>query len=123
VSLVEVIASTVIAAIAVAGLAHSFGVGRAQIERFAVARAALAAAEQRMEALSRLPLSHADMAFGVHTSTFLIDGAGIGNVQWTVTPVPKSWGVYSDQLTRIDVEVTWNQTYPDTVRLSRLYDL
>lgn len=122
VSLVEVVAATVIAAVAVAGLAHSFGVGRAQIERFAVARAGLAAAEQRMEALSLCNMSHPHMTLGQHDTTFVMDGQIIGDTRWWVSSVPKAWASHNDQLIRVDVEVTWNQGYDDTVRLTRLFD-
>jgi type II secretory pathway pseudopilin PulG len=122
VSLVEVIAATLIAAIAIAGLAHSFGVGRAQIERFAVARAGLAVAEQRMEALSLCDMSHPHMALGQHDTTFVVDGQVFGDTRWWVTSEPKTWTTHSDQLIRVNLEVTWNQGYADTIRLTRLFD-
>jgi type II secretory pathway pseudopilin PulG len=48
-SLMEAVVATAIAVIAIVGLAHSFGLGRALVNRYEVGRAALGLAQQRME--------------------------------------------------------------------------
>src|SRR6186997_61059 len=65
-SLIEVIVATVIAVIAVVGLAHSFGVGRGLIDRHENARDALGLAQQRVEYLLNRPPGHPDLAPGTH---------------------------------------------------------
>jgi hypothetical protein len=121
----EVIVATVIAAIAVVGLAHMFGMGRGQIDRFATARIALGVAEEQMAILSVLPRTHPDLELNTqHDSSFVVDGQAIGDMRWIVTPVRFDWtsGVpYSDSLRRIVVEVNWAVTLPDTIRLTRLF--
>src|SRR5262249_7513644 len=55
-SLIQGIVAVVIAAIAVIGLAHSFGIGRGLIDRFESARDGLGVAQQEMEILSMIRL-------------------------------------------------------------------
>jgi len=117
----EVIVATVIATIAVLGFAHSFGLGRALIERFTFARTALATAEERMEALSVLPSSHPALEYGQHDSTFVINGETIGTLRWDVSVSQVAWSTKLDTLKQVVVEVEWNRGFPDTVRLSRMF--
>jgi hypothetical protein len=90
-SLMEAIVATVIAVIAVLGLAYSFGQGRAMISRFQIARAALAAAQERMEILSVTPATDSTLALGpgnspgLHGRVFMIGSQPSGVVQWSVT--------------------------------------
>ena len=124
-SLMEVIVATVIAAIAVVGLAHTFGLGRGQIDRFETARTALGVAEEQMAVLSVLPPEHPALNAGQHDSTFVVDGQTIGEMRWIVSPVPYDWTVfttsYTDSLRQVLVEVNWTVNLSDTVRLSRLF--
>jgi prepilin-type N-terminal cleavage/methylation domain-containing protein len=125
-SLMEVVVATLIAAIAVIGLAHTFGLGRGQIERFSVARTALAAAEEQMSVLSMLTRTHPFLAEGQHDSTFVVDGQQIGEMRWIVTCELHKWSVgtedYADSLRRAVVEVTYLAHLPDTIRLERLFE-
>lgn len=124
-SLMEVIVSTLIAAIAVVGLAHMFGIGRGQIERFETARVALAAVEQRLESLALLDRLHPDLAEGQHDAAFVVDGAVIGDMRWIVTYEPFSWtsgATYEDTLKRVMVEASWDLGMRDTVRLTRYFE-
>src|SRR5215471_12167035 len=57
-SLIEVLVAGIVAVVAVMGLAYSFSTGRGMIDRYAAARDALAAAEQRMDRLSILGLKN-----------------------------------------------------------------
>ena len=81
----EVIAATVIATFAVVGLAYTFGLGRGFIDRYEVARAALAQAEGRLETLEVHPsgdtLSTPDEQ---HMSYFVVDGRVLGTERWVV---------------------------------------
>jgi hypothetical protein len=121
----EVIVSTVIATIAVLGLAHMFGMGRGQIERFALARTALAAAEQRMESLALLPPTHPELQPGQYDSTFVADGNTYGEMRWIVEWRPHTWTagpVHLDTLKLVTVEVNWDQSFADTVRVTRYFE-
>src|SRR5438477_8007775 len=93
-SLIEVMVAAVIAVIAVMGLAFTFSAGRGMIDRYATARDALAAAEQRMERLSILGLKdplNPDLdalpgpgkLHGPFPRT--LNGNTTGTEQWTVT--------------------------------------
>ena len=121
----EVVVAGVIAIIAALGLAYSFSVGRVQIDRFEVARAALAIAQQRMDSLSVLPASASAFSIGMHPDPpipFNFEGSALGTeiweVQWVNDPATKS---YND-LKRVSVSVVWTQgTATDSVRLSRLF--
>jgi len=81
----EVIVATVIATIAVVGLAYTFGMGKGFINRFQVARAALAAAEGRLEALASAPSSDPDVTPLIqHTGNFVVDGVTLGTENWII---------------------------------------
>ena len=128
-SLMEVIIATVIAVIAVLGLAHSFAAGRGLIDRYATARDALGAAQRRIETLSLLPASATDLALGPHGPNALqLNDNPSGSESWTVDwvddPVDGSGGGDSnpDDYKRVTIRIGWTQGgAPDTVRLSRLF--
>src|SRR5262245_38913128 len=93
-SLVEVLVAAVVAVVAVLGLAYSFSTGRGMIDRYAAARDALAAAEQRMDRLSVLGLKEpSNMELdalpspGKRHGPFPrpLDGNTTGTEEWTVT--------------------------------------
>jgi hypothetical protein len=82
-SLMEAVVATAIAVIAVLGLAHSFGMGRALIVRYELGRAALGVATRRMEALAaRSPLTLP--APSADSVAFVYKGNAIGMESWTV---------------------------------------
>lgn len=83
-SLVEVIIATVIATVAVIGLAYTFGMGRGFIDRFKIARAAMAAAESRLEILGTVPAADPMAAPGDHSQPFKLGNAVMGTERWTV---------------------------------------
>ena len=124
-SLVEVIVATVISVIAILGLAHSFGIGRGLINRFAADRNALAAEEARVETLSRLPLSSPDLTLGAHTGSAIELYPGL-HVQetWTVTAVDDPANGVGDPVDykRVTVALSWNAGgFPETIQLSRTF--
>ena len=123
-SLMEAIVGTLIAVIAILGLAHSFGVGRAMIARYEVARAALGVAQARMEALTVLPLTDPTLAVGTHpVSNFVLQGAVVGTETWRVEWFDDdlSDGPTND-LRRVTVSVAWgNGVDRDSVRVTRLF--
>lgn len=127
-SLMEVIVATVIATVAVLGLAYTFGMGRAYINRFATARAALAEAQARLETLAVLPPGSASLTLGTHAADFTIDGALLGKTLWRVTgyddPADGMGAADSKpvDLKRVVVVVSWQSgALTDSVRLERLY--
>ena len=118
-SLMEAIVATVIATIAVLGLAYSFGNARGLVNRFETSRVALAAAQRRMEGLAVLRATD-PLLTGTHTED-VAAGATVVHVSWTATP-------YSDPvgpgLKQIAVSVTWDGASTDeTIRLTRLFPL
>src|SRR5262245_34089640 len=88
-TLIEAMTASIIAVIAVIGLAFTFSTGRGMIDRYAKARDSLAAAEQCMERLSVLGLrdpTNTDLDPGVHGPLPRpLNGDASGTVQWTVT--------------------------------------
>lgn len=121
--MMEAIVATVISIIAILGLAHSFGVGRGFIERYAVGRAALSAAQGRMEALSVLPPTADSLA----TNRFFLQpfnyrGAEAGTIEWRIEPYddPVVSGPYN--LKKVTVVARWGPgVEQDSLRLSRLF--
>ncbi len=124
-SLMEVLVSTVIAVIAVMGLAHSFGIGRAMINRFEVSRAALSAVKARLEVLSATNPMAGDLALGDHPVTPLAFhhlGRDLGFESWTVENWNDPGTPGSADLKRVTARVVVNaQGVNDTVRLTRLF--
>jgi len=133
-SLIEAVVATVIAVIAVTGLAYSFGQGRAMIGRYEIARAALAAAQDEMEVLSLTAATDSTLALaagnapGYHGKPFVLDGQTLGTVQWVVTPYddPADGTGVADpdpfDLKKVDLTATWTIGFiPGSVSLSRLF--
>ena len=128
-SLIEVIVATVISVIAILGLAHSFGIGRALINRFAADRNALAAAQSRMELLSRFPLSAAELSIGTHTGADIELYPGLKVPEtWTVSavddPADGLGGADTNPVDykRVTVALSWTQGgFPETIQLSRTF--
>jgi prepilin-type N-terminal cleavage/methylation domain-containing protein len=129
-TLVEVVVASVIAVIAVLGLAHSFGMGRALVDRFENGRDALALVQQRLERLSALNPSHPDLAIGMHgAGTIVINDAVSGTESWIVAWVDDPVdGVGGGDLTgpndykRATVSISWNQFgFTEAIQLSRIF--
>jgi hypothetical protein len=81
--LFEVIAGTVIATLAVLGLAYTFGVGRGLINRYEVARCALGEAQHMVDSLSIVPVG----SLSAGSRNFEVGGKVAGMTHWTLTPV------------------------------------
>ena len=124
-SLMEVLVSTVIAVIAVMGLAHSFGIGRAMINRFEVSRAALSVAKARIEILSVANPTSEDLAPGEHPDLPLVFqhlGRNLGTESWTVENWNDPSTPGSADMKRVTARVVVNtQGVDDTVQLTRLF--
>jgi len=127
-SLIEILAALVITVVAILGLAYSFSTGRTLIDRYAIARAALAEAQGRMEQLSLQAPGSPDLTIGTHSVVFLVNGAAAGTDRWDVEPVDDPIdGLGGADPNPIDLKrVTVNVNFgfgavSDTVRLSRLF--
>ncbi len=128
-SLTEAIVAAAIAVIAVLGLAHSFGIGRALIDRYAIARGAMAVAERRLEQLSILPGTAPELAVdSLYKAPFFFNGDSIGTETWTVEwlddPSDGTGSSDSDphDLKKVTEEVRWRMASDaDVIRLSRLF--
>lgn len=123
--------ATVIAVIAVVGLAHAFGNGRALINRYEVARDALGIAQREMEVFQCLPLTSDSLDAGpselIHVvPPVMLNARQSGNVQWTVTwiddPVNGQGAPNDHDYKRLTVVVSWQQgDGTESVSLSRLF--
>jgi type II secretory pathway pseudopilin PulG len=130
-SLIEAIVATVIAVIAVLGLAYTFGIGRATIGRYEAARAADAQAQGSMEALGLLaetsPTSDSlEVGFVLSPpDTFSFHGAPIGRAYWRVTAAPATVpNSVQGKLKAVTVVVAWAQSgLPDSVSYTRLFSI
>jgi hypothetical protein len=134
VGLIEVMVATIIATLAIIALAWSFGTGRALVNRFEVARMALAAAQRRMELLEAAPYDSPDLALGPgYSSTthgprdVLVDGSAACQESWQVVPVhdPANPGTPAQpDLKKVTVTVTWGgHGLAETIQLTRLFPL
>src|SRR5262245_48296294 len=88
-TLTEVLVAAVMATIAVLGLAHSFAMGRANLNRYATARAALALAQGRLEWLSSAATpghnpGSPDLTAGTHSVAVML-GPVAATEQWVIT--------------------------------------
>jgi len=120
----EAMTGATITVIAVLGLAYSFGVGRALVNRYEVARAALGEASAQLEALQLVPPSDPTKAFGYVSppSPFRYEGATLGSSSWRVLAYDEPSLPGTQDLKRIIVTVTWrNNAQTDSVSLERLW--
>jgi hypothetical protein len=121
----EAIVATVIATIAILGLAYSFGQGRSFIDRFEVARVALGVAQARMERLSFLPLASDSLEVGAHPASpnpFVFDGRMLGTESWRVETADDPFTAETDDMKRVTVTVTFaTGSVGDSVVLKRLF--
>jgi hypothetical protein len=135
-SLVEALASSLIAVITVIGLAYSFGTGRSLIDRYEVYRAATADAQLRLEQLVAQPSStDLDIPSGTSSAThpatpnnFMFNGAVRGTENWTVAylndPADGTADADSLDLKQVTVMVRWTTNgQVDSVLVSRIYRL
>ncbi len=127
VGLVEVIVATVVAVIAILALAYSFGTGRGLINRFEIARMALAAAQSRMEWLAAQPATAPELVVGfTHApSPVTIGGRGAAFESWSVQAYDDpANGLGQTDLKQVTVTVSWGRGGPpESVRLTRLFPL
>ena len=127
-SLIEALTATVIAVLAVLGLAYTFGVGSGQVNRYAVARAALGAAESRMERLLLLAETEPgsdSLSVGYRSATtpFLYNGDAVGSLWWHMDPYDDPDLPDNPDMRRLEVCVRWNMSVPDSVQFSQLLPL
>jgi hypothetical protein len=120
----EAVVATVISVIAILGLAHTFGMGRGFIDRFAVGRAAIGVVQGRMEALSVLPVGSPELTIGAHPGIpFTYKGEAVGTEWWRVEwfDDPATPTTTSD-LRKVTVVVTWGRGADrDSLQLTRLF--
>jgi type II secretory pathway pseudopilin PulG len=84
-SLIEVMAATVVATIAVVGLAYTFGMGRGFINRYETDRAAAAAAQGQIELIAASPANDTLVTLDeLHMSYFIVDSSIRGTERWIV---------------------------------------
>lgn len=124
ISLMEAMAAATISVIAVLGLAYSFGVGKGQVDRYEIARAALGEAQSQLEALTVLPAADATMALGyvAPLTPFRYEGAALGTLNWRVLPYDEPHLPGTVDLKRVVLTVRWRQNAGmDSLSLERLW--
>ncbi len=126
-SLMEVIVATIIATIAVVGLAYTFGMGRGFIDRFAVGRAALAAAQGQLDRIAAAAPGDTLTTLGTHASAFMVGGVVRGTTTWSVSWIDDpADGVGAadpnpNDIKQASVSVQYREgSMTDSVQLSRL---
>ena len=116
--------ASVVATLALIGLAHTFGLGRSFINRFEVARAGLAVAQQRLELLGVGSRSTAGFTTdSLHVRPFVYGEREVGAEIWRVDWYDdRATPVVHDDLKRVTVIVRWTLgADTDSVSLSRLF--
>lgn len=130
IGLMEVMVATIIAVIAVVALAYSFGAGRGLVSRYEIARVALAAAQRRMEMLSALPPTAAELEIGRHpvgsgTYPVQVDGHVVVLESWQVDAYddPADGTHAGDMdLKKVTATIVWGGLgSSETVSLTRLF--
>lgn len=124
-SLMEAIVALAISMIAILALAHTFGVGRGFIERFAIGRTALGVARARMEYLSVLPASSESLAVGnVFSQPFNYRGLQTGTVEWRIVAYNDPQVTPTNDLREVTVVASWGPVQQrDSLRLTRLFPM
>jgi len=120
----EAVTAAAVAVIAVMGLAYSFGVGRGLVDRYEIARAALAEADNQLEALTQLPLHDPTLAVGyvAPPTPFRYEGVELGTQNWRVTAYDEPNLPGTLNMRRVRVVVRWQQnSRPDSLMMERLW--
>lgn len=125
-SLMEAIVATVIAALAVMGLAHTFGLGHGLIDNYATSRAALGEAQRRMEWLGTLLASSESLQVnGLHPgapAAFSVPDVITGTYQWSVADYDDPATATPNDMKQVTLFIAYRLgADPDTVRLTRLF--
>lgn len=123
-SLMEALTGATISVIAVMGLAHTFGMGRALVDRYEVARMALSEAESQLEALTLQPAGDPTLAIGyVSPATpFMYQGTTLGSQGWRVIAYDEPHLPGTSDLKRVIMTVRWQQgNRADSLSLDRLW--
>lgn len=123
-SLMEALTGATISVIAVLGLAHTFGMGRALVDRYEVARVALSEAESQLEALTLRPAGDPTLAIGYASppTPFLYQGATLGSQGWRVVAYDEPHLAGTANLKRVIMTVRWQQgSRTDSLSLDRLW--
>ncbi len=125
IGLFEVIAGTLVATIAVIGLAYSFGIGRGLIDRYEVARVAMGEAQRVADSLVVQPPT--SLVPGSYSQPFVVQGSAVGTTSWTISWVDDpADGLGSDDpnpndMKRVTVLISWRLGVSnDSLGLSRL---
>lgn len=126
-SVIEAVVGTMIAILAIVGLAHTFGLGRGMVDRYEIARAALGTAQRRMEVLTTRPPATL-IAGADSTRNFVYEGRVVGVEHWTTAWMDARIDSFSPQdanpndLKRVTVRVSWGSGVDaDTIRLERVF--
>ena len=120
----EALTAATVAVIAVMGLAYSFGVGRALVNRYEIARAALAEAQNQLEALTQVAPNDPVLALGyvAPQTPFRYEGVELGTQDWRVMAYDEPNLPGTVNMKRVRVVVRWQQnSRGDSLTLERLW--
>jgi hypothetical protein len=131
IGLMEIIVATLIATVAVLGLAYTIGSGRGLVNRYEIARGGLAEAQRRLEMLTALSSTNAPELTipaglpGVSfTEPFVWRGATVGVTAWDVDWITDVMDSIPNNhsLRKVTVRVTWaTGADSDAVTLQRYF--
>jgi hypothetical protein len=123
-SLMEAMAATVIAVVAVLGLAYAFSIGRAFINSFEYRRVADAQAQGCMEWLGTLRVNDPNLTLGTHgPRPFVVNGRTLGTLQWRTSAATDTPVNVTTLLRQLTVTVRWRDgAFTDSVGYTRLVD-
>ncbi|NOT32624.1 MAG: prepilin-type N-terminal cleavage/methylation domain-containing protein [Candidatus Eisenbacteria bacterium] len=134
-TLTEVLVALLISVITVVGLAHTFGIGRGLIDRYATSRDALGAAERRIETLQMQAMQDSaanftDLTPGSHGPIALtLNGRTAGVELWLIESIDDTADGISaadvdhntDDYRLATVRIGWTQAaVTDTLRLTTI---
>ena len=123
-SLMEALTAATVSVIAILGLAYSFGVGRGLVNRYELARAALAEAENQLESLTSLSSGDRVLAVGyvAPLTPFIYEGVQRGSHNWWVLAYDEPHLPGTVNLKRVRMTVRWQQDARlDSLSLERLW--
>ncbi len=125
-SLMEALVASVIAIIAILGMAYTFGLGRGLVFRYEIARAALGIVQTRMEFLSTLPPTSDSLRVGYASAStaFVYEGQNAGSESWRVTAHDDPTLPGPVNLRRVQAVVRWEAGgLRDSIDLVRMFPL
>lgn len=119
----EAVVATAISVIAIVGLAHTFGMGRHFIDRFAIGRVALGEIRGQMDFLTTQPANSDSLALNrFFARPFNYQGNEIGTLEWRIAPYDDPGVPGTMDLKQVVIVAKWGSGVErDSIRITRLF--